>query len=283
MREGAYGFRLIFEDGPQRDLVELSEPLPDVTVSWRQASTVADVEEVTEDRVVLGTRGANTIQVERDPLSVRFFLTEPPAPGAIVHPLLTIGISILARWRGDVTLHAGAFQTPMGGWGVMGARESGKSALLAALAARGCPILADDLLTVHEGIIWAGPDCVDLRPDSAGQFPGASYLGIVGNRPRFRLSTPPSAGRAPFRGFFVLDWHDRATIEVEPLTPKERLEWLYRQEYIALMGRPAPEAFLPLLALPAWRLKRPRVWSATAATVDRVLEVVGGANGQPPV
>jgi hypothetical protein len=278
MGEGAYGFRLIFEDTEesQRDLIELSEALPDVTVSWRHATTIADSEEVSDSRVSVGARGANTILVEREPASIRFFLPQPPAPGALVHPLLTIGVSILARWRGDVTLHAGAFQTDGGGWGVMGAREAGKSALLAALAVRGIPILSDDLLTTDSGRIWAGPDCVDLRPDSASRFPGAHYLGIVGSRPRYRLSTPPSKDRAPFRGFFVLDWHDRSTVEVEPMSARDRLAWLYRQEYIGLMGPTAPEAYVPLLALPAWYLRRPREWSETDAMVNRVLELANG-------
>ncbi|MBW3660298.1 MAG: hypothetical protein KY397_01520 [Gemmatimonadetes bacterium] len=276
---GAYGFRLNYADPGEHldDLVHLGDSEPEVTVSWRHASTLADVEEVDEERVVYGIRGATTFRVERDPASIVIDVPFPPVPGALVHPLLTIAISILARWRGDVTLHAGAFETPAGAWGVMGVREAGKSAMLAAVSRRGLPIVADDLLTIEDGSVWAGPDCVDLRPDTAERF-GARYLGIVGGRPRFRLSTPPSRPRVPFRGFFILDWHDRPEIEAEPLPTRERLRWLYRQEYIPLVGFSDPRELLSLLPAPAWRLSRPQDWTATETTVDRVLEVVEEAS-----
>lgn len=276
---GAYGFRLNYADPGEHldDLVELGDSSPEVAVAWRHATTIADVEEVTPDRVGYGVRGATTFWVERHPPSVLFDLPSPPVPGALVHPLLTVGISIHARWRGDVTIHAGAFETEEGAWGIMGARQAGKSAMLASLADRGRPIVADDLLTIQDGSVWAGPDCVDLRPDIAERF-GARYLGVVGGRPRFRLSTPPSRPRVPLRGFFVLDWHDRPTVTAEPLPLKERLEWLYRQDYIRLVGDPDPAKIVPLVVLPAWRLTRPRSWDATDAAVERLLETVEEAS-----
>lgn len=273
---GAYGFRLNYpEQGDHlRDLVQLDPSAPAVTISWRYACATEDIEEVHEDRVTYGVRGgAATFRVHRHPASIRFDLAEPPVPAALVHPLLTVGISILARWRGEVTLHAGAFETQAGAWGIMGAREAGKSAMLAGLAQRGYPVVADDLLTIQNGTVWAGPHCVDLRPDTAERFDSARYLGVIGGRPRYRLSTPPGRPRVPLRGFFMLDWHDRPLIDTEPLTSRERLERLYRQEYIPLVGYPDPRKLLPLLGLPAWRLTRPSDWGATEAAVDRVLSI----------
>lgn len=276
---GAYGFRLDYVHPGEdlEDLVELDPSAPEVSVSWRHASTFVDVEQVEEDRVAYGVRGATCFHVHRDPRSIVFDLPTPPVPGALVHPLLTIAISVHARWRGDVTLHAGAFQARGGAWGIMGARRAGKSALLAALASKGRPIVADDLLAIDEGSVHGGPDCVDLRPDTADRF-GARYLGVVGGRPRYRISTPPSRPLVPLRGFFILDWHDGAGIRLEPLSMKDRLPWLYRQEYISLIGMPDPAKLVPLVARPAWRLTRPRDWAATEDTVDRVLEVVEEAS-----
>jgi hypothetical protein len=117
---------------------------------------------------------------------------------------------------------------------------------------------------------------VDLRPDTVGRFPDAVPMGIVGGRPRFRLTTPAGSARVPLRGFFVLDWSEDSRIRVEPLSAQERLQWLYRQEYIRLVGFPDPSKLLPLVALPAWRLARPRDWSATQEAVDRMLETAGG-------
>jgi hypothetical protein len=272
---GAYGFRLDYIDQEENldDLVELDSSLPAVTVAWRHASTSRNVEEVDERRVAFGVRGATTFHVERDPPSILFDLPDPPVPGALVHPLLTIGVSVLARWRGDVTLHAGAFETRSGAWGVLGAREAGKSATLAAIATAGHAIVADDLLAIHAGFAWAGPSCVDLRPDTADRF-HARYLGIVGGRPRYRLSTPtPRDIRSPMRGFFLLDWHDDPLVRVERVPTAEWLQWLYRQEYISLVGFPDPEKLLPLLALPCWRVSRPRDWGMTQEAIGRVLEV----------
>ncbi|MFN2421642.1 MAG: hypothetical protein ABR527_09750, partial [Gemmatimonadota bacterium] len=157
----------------------------------------------------------------------------------------------------------------------MGARKSGKSAMLAALAERGCPVVADDLLAIQDGSVWAGPNCVDLRPDTAGHFASAQYLGVIGSRPRFRLSTPPSKAQLPLRGFFVLDWHDRPVIESDLIPAGERLQWLYHQEYLLLLGWPDPRKIMPLMGFPIWRLRRPLDWEATEDAVNRVLAVTG--------
>lgn len=235
-----------------------------------------DVEEIGESRVLYGVRGATTFDVNLRPRSVHMDLPAPVVLAALVHPLLTVGISIQARWRGDVTLHAGAFETPSGAWGVLGAREAGKSSILASLGKRGHPVVADDLLAIQDGSVWAGPSCVDLRPDTAPHFPEARYLGVVGGRPRYRLSTRPARQRVPLRGFFLLDWHDRPDVAVEPLPPKDRLQFLYRQEYIRLVGYPDPAKLVPLIALPAWRVARPRDWSSTDEVIDRLLEMANG-------
>lgn len=274
---GAYGFRLDYQDAddPPPDLIELDSSAPLVTVDWRHASTITDVEEVTEDRVAYGFRGATIYHVERDPPAIRFDIPYIPIRAALVHPLLTVGVSILARWRGNATLHAGAFETPSGAWAIMGGREAGKSSILASLAQRGHSVVADDLLITDDGSVWAGPSCVDLRPDTAGRFADARPLGIIGGRPRFRLSTLPGRARLPVAGFFVLDWHEQPGVLVESLPAQERLHWIYRQEYIRLVGYPDPQKLMPLLGLPAWRVTRPRDWKATEEVIDRVLEIAG--------
>lgn len=278
---GAYGFRLDYADPGEHlnDLIELDDSAPLVSVGWRHASTIRDVEEVAENLVVYGARGGATFRVDRDPPSVLIDLPSPPPPHALVHPLLTVGISVHARWRGDVTLHAGAFETRSGAWGVMGEREAGKSSILAALAVRGLPIVADDLLAVDGMDVWAGPRCVDLRPDTAPRFRDARLMGVVGGRPRFRLSTPPGRARLPFGGFFVLGWHDDNRVVVEPMRPQERLQWLYQQEYIRLFGWPDPAKHLSLLTLPAWSVRRPADWGATDEVLGRMLEIAAGAIG----
>lgn len=273
---GAYGFRLRYPESAWEhlsDLVELDDSAPAVGITWRYATTLVDVEEVGENRVEYGVRGATTFRVERDPPAIHFDLASAPVPAALVHPILTPGISVLARWRGDITLHAGAVELPSGAWGLIGMREAGKSAMLASLALRGYPVVADDLVTIQDGRVWAGPSCVDLRPDTAGRFEGARLLGEIGGRPRYRLSTPPGRVRVPLRGFFLLEWNDRGVVESEPLSAQERIQLLYRQEYIRLVGYPDAQKLVPILGLPAWRLSRPADWAATDEAADRLVEI----------
>lgn len=280
-RHGAYGYRLRYPESVDRihlaDLVELDESLPEIRVTWRYATTIMDVEEIGQTHVVYGVRGATTFDVRLEPRLIHMDLPGPVPPGALVHPLLTVGMSIHARWRGDVTLHAGAFESNHGGWGVIGVREAGKSSFLASVGEHGLPVIADDLLTIQDSTVWAGPSCVDLRPDTAERFPHANYLGIVGNRPRYRLSTSPGAPRVRLRGFFLLEWSDRPEIVIELLPARERLHLLYWQEYIRLVGHSAPSQLVPLIGLPTWRLSRPRDWSANEDVIGRVLELTNAS------
>src|SRR3712207_8347650 len=45
-------------------------------------------------------------------------------------------------------------------------RSAGKSTLLAWLVLSGQPIVSDDQLVLDAGAVYAGPRCVDLRPET---------------------------------------------------------------------------------------------------------------------
>jgi hypothetical protein len=274
-QRGAYGFRLVYPASRDalRDLVAVDPSAPTVRVSWRLASTIVTHDHADEHRVSMGARGATSFYVEREPASITFDVPIDLSPDALVHPLGTVALAVLARWRGDVTLHAGAFVASSGAWAVLGERGSGKSSMLAVLAQRGYPVVADDLLAVLDGLAWAGPSCVDLRSDVAERIGSARDLGMIGGRARQRLSTPPAPGRTPLSGFFVLDWHDRPEVAIAPLSARERLQWLYRSEYIGLMGPASPEKILALAVLPAYRITRSREWSAVEEAVEAMLAV----------
>jgi hypothetical protein len=272
---GAYGFRMRFPEVPEplRDLTECEPTAPVVVVTWRLAVTAADHAEINDHRVSFGARQASGIFIDREPPRVTFDLPAPPVPDALVHPLGTVPFAVLARWRGDVTLHAGAFANAAGAWAVVGHREAGKSTLLASLANRGVPLLADDLVAVLDGQVWPGPACVDLRPDVAPRFAGVRDLGIVSGRRRFRLSAATETRRLPLRGIFVLAWHDRPGVLVEPLSAEERLRLLYDLEYVALVGPADPRSLMDLVEVPAWRVTRPRDWGDIDASLDTVMDL----------
>jgi hypothetical protein len=262
------------------DLAPLPADAVEVAVECRQAMALVPRNRLDGDCVAVAERGSPTLEVRRAPPSITLELEEPPSPEALLHPLLTGPISILARWRGDLTLHAGAFFAAGRAWGVMGAREAGKSTTLATLAGRGCPLLADDLLVLDDRVVRAGPACVDLRPDSARRLPEARFLGEVGGRPRYRLGSPTGPARAPLGGLFLLDWGGAPEPVAEQLPPSEALSTVFEQEYIGLMGPTDPEKVLDLLAAPVWRVRRRRDWDQAEAVADLMLAIASGLEGR---
>jgi hypothetical protein len=276
---GAYGFRLILKGhaGELPGLSPLDRASPAVDLEWRQASVLVDRNRVDGECVAIGERGASLVEVHREPASITLELPEATSADALVHPLLTAPISILARWRGDLTLHAGGFYANERAWAMVGAREAGKSTALASLARRGCPLLADDLIVLDGDVVRAGPACIDLRPDVAARMPGARFLGEVGGRPRYRLATPHGPARTRIGGFFLLDWSDDGRVRVESVPLAEALQVIYEQEYIGLLGPADPKKVLDLLGTPMWRVSRPPDWSFTEETVERILATTAAA------
>jgi hypothetical protein len=276
-RGGAYGFRLVPRawEGSLPGLLPAEPAAPQVELEWRHASPLAEREQIDPDRIVLSRPRLSLLDVRREPAAITLELPEPVTADAIVHPLLTPPIAILARWRGDLTLHAGAFFANGMAWGVIGAREAGKSTTLARLAERGCPILADDLLVLEGTTAHAGPACIDLRPDIAARMPETRFLGEIAGRPRYRMAAPEGPGRAPLGGIFLLDWCERDRVQVDALDAGEGLQLLYGQEYIGLLGPADPTKILELLGTPMWRVRRPADWDVSAEALDRMLDLTG--------
>ena len=108
-----------------------------------------------EGRQLLLERGERTATFTGLPLS----------HDELVHPYLGAAACITNRWAGREVYHAGAFTSGGLAWVVVGAREAGKSSLLAELASRRIPVLADDLVVTdghqvfcgHGPSIFAGP------------------------------------------------------------------------------------------------------------------------------
>jgi hypothetical protein len=274
-RAGAYGFRLVTGawHGPFPALLPADPAAPEVALEWRHAAVLVERERIGADRVTLARRRAALLDVSREPARITLEFPEAVSADAIVHPLITAPIAILARWRGSLTLHAGAFFANGLAWGVIGAREAGKSTTLARLAARGCPILADDLLVLDGATACAGPACIDLRPDVAERMPETRFLGEIAGRPRHRMAVPEGPAKAPLGGFFLLDWDER--VEVEALDAAAGLKLLYEQEYIGLLGAAEPTKILELLGTPMWRVRRPADWDASEEALDRMLQLTG--------
>jgi hypothetical protein len=173
------------------------------------------------------------------------------------------------------TLHGGAFVDDRGGaWAVLGDRGAGKSSLLASLALAGRDVVADDLLVLDGGDCFAGPRCVDLRPDAVAEL-GLGALPSVRSTERRRLVLAPCPGRFALRGCIYLEWGER--VAAEEMTPGEHLGPLTAQRRVAGLGANI-EQLLGLSGLPAFRLRRPRGHGSMDATRDALIEAIRGTH-----
>lgn len=273
VNSGAYGFRLVPKD-PEIVLPHLAavdSDAPAVRLEWLNGTALDDRRDVGPDSVCLSYRHGGSVTVRRDPAEAVFVLPQRPPVAAMVHPLGTMPLSVLGHWRGDVTLHGGAFLHAGTAWGVCGERSAGKSTTLAMFAEREIPIVADDLLAIRDREALAGPRCVDLRADVAARFPAALSLGVVGERVRYRLPTGPVPARVPLGGIFLLDWSADGRTDITPLTLQERLALLHAHQYSNVFAQPNGRQLMELVDLPMLLVRRPRDWSGSDAAVDRML------------
>jgi hypothetical protein len=279
---GAYGFRLAGLQDAEHHLHEVPPDWRQLTLSFErpacgEATRAPGTIDITDDRAELWLAEAGRIIVTRDPLSVRFQTATPLTTDAVLHPFLGLPAAIAARWLGRLSLHGGAFVHEGRAWGLLGEREAGKSATLAALLGAGVTVLSDDILIVEGIDVFAGPRSIDLRTEAAALI-DAEPLGVVGNRERWRLRPRAAPARLPFGGFIELAW-GRET-RIEPMQARDRLERIVHSTAL----RPGPEqatAVLNLAALPAVRLTRRPDLSGLARQVDRLIAALPACSKSP--
>ncbi|MEH1101635.1 hypothetical protein [Micromonospora sp. CPCC 205561] len=196
-----------------------------------------------------------TLEVDRERGTATFH-GPPLTPDVLAHPYLAPVATTFNRWAGRETFHSGAFVRAGRAWAVVGPRTAGKSSLLAALAARDVPVVADDILVLDGADVFAGPRCVDLRQP----VPGATLpTRAVRSGERLRVGLPPIADRVPLGGWLFLGWGLSVALDRVPgPTLLSRLAALRSFGYLPS----DPAALLTAAALPAWDLRRPRDWSA---------------------
>jgi hypothetical protein len=192
----------------------------------------------------------------------------PLSQDELVHPYLGAAACIFNRWAGREVYHAGAFISGGLAWAVVGAREAGKSSLLAALASRRIPVLADDLVVTDGHQVFCGPRAIDLRrPPALATGPVALARGAS----RWRLALPPLPGAVPLGGWIYLHWRDEVAMAPVPAaTSLARLA--ARRIWPALPSDPA--TLLALSVRPGWDLERPPDWARMDEAVDRMLQTL---------
>lgn len=196
-------------------------------------------------------------------------------PDELAHPYLWPVASVFSRWLGREAFHAGAVIVDGGAWALLGPKEAGKSSLLAAHAARGGAVLADDLVVVEDASAFAGPRCIDLRNPLPGMSADGARLTRAGTR--LRMALPPLEPAVPLRGWVFLSWGE--SMELRRVPAVTCLSRLARWRAWGELPSDA-SAILQLAALPAFELTRERQWSALGASLELLQELGDTARGR---
>jgi hypothetical protein len=272
-RLGAYGLRLTGLETARRYLIGAPISWPDLAIERVTGTPSIDNDIVEDDWAEYRVLGGGWVRLNREPLTARFTAADVFSDDAMAHPGLSALASITNRWLDRDSFHAGAFLAGAGVWGVLGAREAGKSTVLAYLAAKGLGIVSDDVLIVGDGHALSGPRCVDLRYSAADWMGQGVDIGVVGDRRRWRIQVPPVPAAAPLQGWIVPVWGDR--VELEAVPPTGRLPLLYASLSLTWIPR-SPQRMLRLAALPCLIFRRPRRWEAMEEAVAMLLDRVAG-------
>ena len=209
------------------------------------------------------------------PFDVTLSLPGRPVAECVVQPHLTTAAASISMRQGQQPLHAGAFQWDNRAWGLLGAKEAGKSSTLALACQRGLGIVTDDLLVASAGTALAGPRCVDLRPEAARALDMGEDLGVVGLRERWRVRVGPCPPALPIGGFILPSWGDD---ELCPLPPVVRLQSLLSFSALKGITMNDPARYLDLASLPMLSWTRPKSWTTAHRSFDMLLDRLAGSD-----
>jgi hypothetical protein len=269
---GAYGMRIEGLGEARSLLVPASRSWPLIEVVHRlEQGPFDELDHLGDHRAQLWLQTGGRIEVDRHAGRAVVVTPRPLTDNDLVHPFLAPVASVIARWHGRTSFHAGAFAIDGAVWGVLGDSSAGKSSLLATLAGRGVGIVTDDILVVDHDRAFLGPRAIDLREDVARTLRLGEPLGMVGARERWRHTLPQVDGDLRIRGWISLEWGDQ--FNVARLAPGSRALVLDRSRAVRL-APDDPDEFLRLASLPGWKLTRPSDLRSLGPAADHLLEVL---------
>ena len=270
---GAYGIRLGGVEEAAHLLVPVAPGAPAFELVAEPGPEHAPEEHVGEARAELRLRRGGQLVVDREAGTITFRVPRALRADELVHPYLAPAAAVIARWAGRESVHAGAFAGRDGAYGLVAEREGGKSSTLAWLARAGAQVLCDDMLVLDGRTPLPGPRSVDLREDAAARFGAGEEIGLTGARERWRVTLDAAAPPPPLAGWVFLTWGE--PFGLRKLGAAERLGRLAAERALRLPPV-REEAFLELVELPAWELRRPLGWETLPATAERLRELAGG-------
>lgn len=253
---GAYGIAL---DGvPGAD--DVLSPAPSTAPAWqvtRQPLPPGPPGDdlLTDHRARFMVFGGTIVELDAETRQITLSIADSEPPESVIHPYLVGACTLAAWWRGALVFHAGCALIGGRAWGILGAKQAGKSTLVAALDAAGVTVLADDITIVESGEAFCGPRFIDLRRAQAEHYPHARAIGRAGARSRWRLALGPAPWSAPLAGWITLAWGDE--LALTPISPFDRFERLGHA--YGLSEPPTdPRTLLDAATLPMFELERPR-------------------------
>jgi hypothetical protein len=186
---------------------------------------------------------------------------------------------LLMTRLGRLPLHAAAVRTAQGVVAVGAPGKHGKTTLVAALHAAGCPLYAEDITCIDGEDAVAGPGLVRLRPDAESRFDLGTLVELGRTPDRIFLHDPGvQPAPAPLRAVILLREGD--TISLKPRSGPSILPDLWALSFHLPSSEDRSRAFagLSLLAdrIELFDLHRPLEWSALPASVDSLLDEFGG-------
>jgi hypothetical protein len=122
----------------------------------------------------------------------------------------------------------------------------------------------------------SGPRFIDLRESAAEYFGMGEYIGIVGNRARWRVPLSRVDAEYPFAGWIQLAWGESTSVRRIPV--EARVEILAKHR--GLKVRTGDDtSFMRVLALPAYTLTRPKEWAALDLALGYLLKTLASPLG----
>ncbi len=272
---GMYGLEMTGFDAPSEILVQLPAGSPRVRVV-REMIHVDDPAgnghrpgemRFDDGAAELWLTAEESVELVRSTMTVRVRTRERVDDDGLAHPYLGLPSAAANRWLGRQVLHGGAFLREGVCWGVLGAKEAGKSSTLGLVHREGAQVLSDDLLVLDGQTLFSGPRCVDLRDDPATLL-GGEEVRTVGGRRRWRLRPAAGPPEVQLGGLVHLAWG--TNVAVEPMRPEDRLTALF-EHLVFLPDTTDGIALLELATLPTVRFTRPQSLEGASTAVAQLL------------
>ena len=228
--------------------------------------------ELDDGSTFLRWRGLSDFLISPDGSRIEYRRDPRTSPESLTTYLLGQVLSFSLLARGVEPLHGTVVSVGGRAVALLGDCGLGKSTLAAALLARGCPIVTDDLIVTRSSRgrveVWPGLPRLKLYPRVARALLGESAAASRMNRGSVKIVVPlhrrqSVRQRLPLHGLFVLDRSDRG-IAIDRLRGSEALIETLRATFNDIVIRrpriAAQFEFASRLvsAVPVYRLTYPR-------------------------